>query len=455
MSHDLDALWQHTLASLKERISEPAYESFARQSRAASLENNLLLIETPNGFTQNFLSKKYTSLFKDILQEISGDQIEIQFVVNEMMTPETPPSNGSSNRVATEVRSQQQMQQTAQRERQLQMSNLNPRYTFDNFVVGSHNKFAHATAWRVAEAPGTAFNPLFIHGGVGLGKTHLMQAIGHHLQAHRENMRVMYISSERFTNELINAIKDGSQMAFKNRYRTTDLLLIDDIQFIGNKESTQEEFFHTFNDLYEAGKQIVITSDRPPNQISTLEDRLRSRFEMGLISDIQPPELETRIAILKKKAEMDGLDVPDDVLHYIARVYVNNVRELEGALLRIMAYTSLTNTQPTVSVAQSVLGQVPERELSAERIQEVTAEFYRVTTTEMRGPRRSKTLNTARQVAIYLCSELTALSTPRLGELFGDRDHTTIIHGRDKIKNLLKEDTKLQSEVQILMDRFK
>jgi len=322
-------------------------------------------------------------------------------------------------------------------------------------VVGSHNKFAHATAWRVAEAPGKAFNPLFIHGGVGLGKTHLMQAIGHHLLAKHENMRVMYISSERFTNELINAIKDGSQMAFKNRYRTTDLLLIDDIQFIGNKESTQEEFFHTFNDLYEAGKQIVITSDRPPREISTLEDRLRSRFEMGLISDIQPPELETRIAILKKKAEMDGMDVPDEVLHYIARVYINNVRELEGALLRIMAYTSLTNTLPTIAVAQSVLGQAPERELSPERIQEVVAEFYRVTLTEMRGPGRSKAINTARQVAIYLCCELTELSTPRIGELFGNRDHTTILHGRDKIKNLLKEDQKLQQELQILMDRFK
>jgi chromosomal replication initiator protein len=454
MSHDLEALWQQTLATLKQHIAAPAYESFVRQSRAASLQNNLLLIETPNGFTQNFLSQRYSALFKDILQQISGDEIEVQFTVNEALASDPVPVPApNTGRSALDTRPQQQSQQ--QRERQLQMSNLNPRYTFDNFVVGSHNKFAHATAWRVAEAPGKAFNPLFIHGGVGLGKTHLMQAIGHHLLAHRDNIRVMYISSERFTNELINAIKDGSQMAFKNRYRTTDLLLIDDIQFIGNKESTQEEFFHTFNDLYEAGKQIVITSDRPPNQISTLEDRLRSRFEMGLISDIQPPELETRIAILKKKAEMDGIDVPDDVLHYIARVYVNNVRELEGALLRIMAYTSLTNTQPTVAVAQSVLGQAPERVLSPERIQEVTAEFYRVTTAEMRGPRRSKTLNTARQVAIYLCCELTELSTPRLGELFGDRDHTTIIHGRDKIKNLLKEDTKLQSELQVLMDRFK
>ncbi|PIQ24207.1 chromosomal replication initiator protein DnaA [bacterium (Candidatus Blackallbacteria) CG17_big_fil_post_rev_8_21_14_2_50_48_46] len=450
MSYDLDALWQQTLAILKERISEPTYESFVRQSRAAHLKNNQLVIETPNGFTLNFLSRKYSTLFKEILEEISGQEMEVVFEVNDSMATDlpAPPANHSRPSGTLENR-------FAAKDRQLQQSNLNERYTFDNFVVGSHNKFAHATAWRVAEAPGKAFNPLFIHGGVGLGKTHLMQAIGHHLLAKHENMRVMYISSERFTNELINAIKDGSQMAFKNRYRTTDLLLIDDIQFIGNKESTQEEFFHTFNDLYEAGKQIVITSDRPPREISTLEDRLRSRFEMGLISDIQPPELETRIAILKKKAEMDGMDVPDEVLHYIARVYINNVRELEGALLRIMAYTSLTNTLPTIAVAQSVLGQAPERELSPERIQEVVAEFYRVTLTEMRGPGRSKAINTARQVAIYLCCELTELSTPRIGELFGNRDHTTILHGRDKIKNLLKEDQKLQQELQILMDRFK
>lgn len=455
MSHNLDALWQKTLATLKERISLPSYEAFVRHIRAASLNDNQLLIETPNTFTQNFLSKNYREAFRQILREISGEDIEIVFSVNESMTIEVSPALTQSNPEPTENPGSTRSLTAQVRERLLQQSNLNPRYTFDSFVVGSHNKFAHATAWRVAEAPGTAFNPLFIHGGVGLGKTHLMQAIGHHLLAHRENMRVLYISSERFTNELINAIKDGSQMLFKNRYRTMDLLLIDDIQFIGNKESTQEEFFHTFNDLYEAGKQIVITSDRPPNQIATLEDRLRSRFEMGLISDIQPPELETRIAILKKKAEMDGQDVPDEVLHFIARVYINNVRELEGALMRIMAYTSLTNTQPSIEVAQSVLGQAPERELSVDRIQEVVSEFYKISLSDMRGPGRSKILNQARQVAIYLSCELTELSTPRIGELFGNRDHTTILHARDKIKNLLKEEQKLQRDLQILMDRLK
>lgn len=452
MSYDLDALWQKTLVLLKERISLPSYEAFVKHIRAAGLNGNQLLIETPNTFTQNFLNKNYREEFKRILREISGEEIEVVFSVNEAMNLEQSPVATSVGSEATDT---SYALSAPLRERLLQQSNLNPRYTFESFVVGSHNKFAHATAWRVAEAPGTAFNPLFIYGGVGLGKTHLMQAIGHHLVCHRQNIRVLYISSERFTNDLINAIKDGSQMAFKSRYRSMDLLLIDDIQFIGNKESTQEEFFHTFNDLYEAGKQIVITSDRPPHQIATLEDRLRSRFEMGLIADIQPPELETRIAILKKKAEMDGQEVPDEVLHYIARVYVNNVRELEGALMRIMAYSSLTNIQPSVEVAQSVLGQVPERELSPEKIQEVVAEFYRVPLADMLGPGRSKSINQARQVAIYLSCELTELSTPRIGEIFGNRDHTTVLHARDKIKNLLKEDSKLQRDLQILMDRLK
>ena len=452
MSQDLDTLWQTILEHLQQQISLPTYEAVVRHSRPSRLENNQLFIDIPNAFAFNILNKNYKEKFIEILHDISGTDMDIVFTINpamlnELPTPEIPVRTESENRPPASGQ--------AQRERQIQQSNLNPRYNFDNFVVGSHNKFAHATAWRVAEAPGKAFNPLFIHGGVGLGKTHLMQAIGHHLLAHSENMRVMYISSERFTNELINAIKDGSQMAFKNRYRTTDLLLIDDIQFIGNKESTQEEFFHTFNDLYEAGKQIVITSDRPPNQIATLEDRLRSRFEMGLISDIQPPELETRIAILKKKAEMDGIEAPDEVLHYIARVYVNNVRELEGALTRIMAYASLTGTQPTVEIAQSALGKIPDRSLTVERIQEIVSEFYRVPTTELRGPGRSKNLNLARQVAMYLSRELTELSLPQIGNLFGDRDHTTIMHGHNKIKQQLPEDTRLEQDLQALMERMR
>jgi chromosomal replication initiator protein len=454
MSQDLDALWQKTLEHLQRQISLPTYEAVVRHSRANRMENNQLFIEIPNAFAFNILNKNYKDKFIEILHEISGEDMDIVFTINPLLSQEQAIAETPTPvRPENEARAHHNNQ--ALRERQLQQSNLNTRYNFDNFVVGSHNKFAHATAWRVAESPGTAFNPLFIHGGVGLGKTHLMQAIGHHLLAHNDSMRVMYISSERFTNELINAIKDGSQMAFKNRYRTTDLLLIDDIQFIGNKESTQEEFFHTFNDLYEAGKQIVITSDRPPNQIATLEDRLRSRFEMGLISDIQPPELETRIAILKKKAEMDGIEAPDEVLHYIARVYVNNVRELEGALTRIMAYASLTGTQPSVEIAQSALGKIPDRSLTVERIQEIVSEFYRVQPNELRGPGRSKNLNMARQVAMYLSRELTKLSLPQIGTLFGDRDHTTIMHGHNKIKEQLPKDTRLEQDLQTLMERLR
>lgn len=445
MYKDLEELWQKAMALLKEKtqVSLPL-EKMLEQLKIKSLVNNQLTLETSNSFVITLVSQRYSQDLVHIFSELTETQTEVHFIVSD---PGVSVKSSPEGNTISEAPPKKDLPIYSAKEK-VPTSNLNPRYTFENFVVGSHNKFAHAIAWRVAESPGKNYNPLFIYGGVGLGKTHLMQAIGHHLLQQRPTIRVTYIASERFMNELINALRDNTTPDFKNRYRNVDLLLIDDIQFIGGKESTQEEFFHTFNELYEAGKQIVISSDRAPNQLSTLKDRLRSRFEMGLITDIQPPELETRIAILKKKAEMDQWNVSDDVLHYIASLYKSNVRELEGAFIKLMAYTSLNGIRPTVQVAQSVLGNLSVKELTADRIQEVTAEHFHLAIDDLKSTRRTKEINMARQIAIFLCCELTSLSTPRLGELFGNRDHSTILHARDKIEDLLQKDQSIQSTIE-------
>lgn len=443
-----EALWQDILHALEIRLNnQPAFGFVSTQLQLVEAAEHQLQLGVPNTFTLRKISQDYLGPLQEAVAEVMGEGIEVQLdIVARAAEPARPAVSPERNAAP---------RQPAQPVQRGGNSNLNPRYTFENFVVGSHNKFAHATAWRVAESPGSAYNPLFLYGGVGLGKTHLMQAIGHQILQSRPDFRVTYISSERFTNELINAFRDGTTPDFKNRYRSVDLLLIDDIQFIGGKESTQEEFFHTFNDLHEAGKQIVMTSDRPPNELSTLENRLRSRFQMGLICDIQVPDFETRTAILKKKAAMDGIDLPDEVLHFIARVYKSNVRELEGALIKLMAYTSMTGTQPSVSMAQSVLGQLPERDINPDLIQELTSDNFNLTVEDLKGQSRSKTINKARQIAIYLCCELTDLSTPKIGEFFGNRDHTTILHARDKIREQMQHDPDTQNIVNKLISRLK
>ncbi|PKL80430.1 MAG: chromosomal replication initiator protein DnaA [Candidatus Melainabacteria bacterium HGW-Melainabacteria-1] len=445
-----DVLWQDILKSLEIRLNnQPAFGLISTQLHLLEAEPHRLLLGVPNNFTLRKISQDYLAPLQQAVADVLGPGVAVEFdIVARPMDGAQPGREDIRQSAPAQVR-------TTQVQRPLTANNLNPRYTFENFVVGSHNKFAHATAWRVAETPGTSYNPLFLYGGVGLGKTHLMQAIGLQILLFRPDFRVTYISSERFTNELINAFRDGTTPDFKNRYRSVDLLLIDDIQFIGGKESTQEEFFHTFNDLHEAGKQIVMTSDRPPNELSTLENRLRSRFQMGLICDIQPPDFETRIAILKKKADMDELEIPDEVLHFVARVYKSNVRELEGALIKLMAYTSMTGTQPTVSMAQSVLGQLPERDINPGLIQELTSDQFNLTVEDLKGQSRSKTINKARQIAIYLCCELTDLSTPKIGEFFGNRDHTTILHARDKIREQMQSDPDIPNIVNKLIARLK
>ena len=336
---------------------------------------------------------------------------------------------------------------------------LNPKYTFETFVIGSSNRFAHAAAVAVAEAPAKAYNPLFVYGDSGLGKTHLLHAIGHYAQSLYHGVKVRYVSSEEFTNDFINMIRDGKQDGFRRRYRDVDVLLVDDIQFLENKEGTQEEFFHTFNTLHNASKQIVISSDRAPKRLVTLEDRLRSRFEWGLITDVQPPELETRIAILRKKAVQEGLNAPPEALEYIASRISTNIRELEGALIRVTAFASLNRQSVDLQLAEIVLKDlIPESEqpeINAAAIMAITAEYFSVSIEELCGASRSRVLVTARQIAMYLCRELTDLSLPKIGQQFGGRDHTTVMHADRKIRNLMAERRSIYNQVTELTNRIK
>ncbi|PXY31672.1 chromosomal replication initiator protein DnaA [Prauserella muralis] len=348
---------------------------------------------------------------------------------------------------------------TAPAQPQTSKTRLNEKYTFDTFVIGASNRFAHAAAVAVAEAPSRAYNPLFIWGESGLGKTHLLHAVGHYAQRLFPGMRVRYVSTEEFTNDFINSLRDDRKVAFQRRYRDIDILLVDDIQFLEGKEGTQEEFFHTFNTLHNANKQIVVSSDRPPKRLETLEDRLRTRFEWGLITDIQPPELETRIAILRKKAAQDRLAVPGEVLEFIAARIEANIRELEGALIRVTAFASLNQQPVDVGLAEIVLrdlipdSQAPE--ISASTIMGVTAEFFDVTMEDLCGPGKTKALATARQIAMYLCRELTDMSLPRIGQTFGGRDHTTVMHADKKIRKEMAERRRIYDQVQELTSRIK
>jgi chromosomal replication initiator protein len=348
---------------------------------------------------------------------------------------------------------------TAPAQPQTSKTRLNEKYTFDTFVIGASNRFAHAASVAVAEAPSRAYNPLFIWGESGLGKTHLLHAVGHYAQRLFPGMRVRYVSTEEFTNDFINSLRDDRKVAFQRRYRDIDILLVDDIQFLEGKEGTQEEFFHTFNTLHNANKQIVVSSDRPPKRLETLEDRLRTRFEWGLITDIQPPELETRIAILRKKAAQDRLDVPGQVLEFIATRVEANIRELEGALIRVTAFASLNQQPVDVGLAEIVLRDlIPDShapEITAPTIMGVTSEFFDVTLDDLCGPGKTKALATARQIAMYLCRELTDMSLPKIGQTFGGRDHTTVMHADKKIRKEMAERRRIYDQVQELTSRIK
>ncbi len=436
-----DSLWTEVSDRLKGALNETTFGTWFGDVSARELNDRAFVLSVPNDFTRDWIEGHFLDLIGAAVRDATGDEKEISLFVEREVEPSGPIEGAPA--------------ETARR--RFEMSQ---KYTFDSFVIGSSNRFAHAAALAVAEAPAQAYNPLFIYGGTGLGKTHLLQAIGQYVGAHSRSLSVRYITSETFMNDFINSLRDKRIEGFKQRYRTYDLLLIDDIQFLEHKERIQEEFFHTFNSLYEAGRQIVISSDRPPREISTLEERLRSRFEWGLITDIQPPDLETRIAILRKKVKTDGIHVPDpQVLTFIAGRVSTNIRELEGALTRVVAFSSLTARPMTVELAQDVLkdvfpqGEAPE--VSIERIQTAVSERFGLSMEELCGDRRSQNIVYPRQVAMYLSRELTDASLPKIGREFGGRDHTTVIHATSKIARMIREDRSVYNLVQELTARVK
>lgn len=419
MSISLSELWQRTLELLKTELTEISFDTWIKTIEPISLNTNSIILGVPAEFNKGILESRYNLLIKNALKQISHKEYSITIVI---------PSQENIDKYT--------LQKSSNAAEETQASLLNPKYSFDTFVVGNSNRFAHAASLAVSESPATAYNPLFLYGGVGLGKTHLMHAVGHYILSQNSNAKVLYVSSEKFTNELINAIKDDKNEEFRNKYRNIDVLLIDDIQFIGGKERTQEEFFHTFNALYEARKQIILTSDKPPKEIPTLEERLKSRFEWGLIADIQPPDLETRIAILRKKAQLDNLDVSNDVVMFIADKIASNIRELEGALNKVIAYSSLTNSEVSVEMAAEALKDMfssKPRVITATSIQDAVARYFNIKRDDFKSQRRSRDIAFPRQIAMYLCRVLTDLSLPKIGDVFGGRDHTTVLHAHDKI----------------------
>ncbi len=451
MSFNLSSLWQQVLKILSNELNnDMSFNTVLKPTRLVNIEENLATVEVPNDFIKSVIEKRYINLLKDILGSILKQNISIVVKISENADDSDPYSEQIS--LSSGFFEEQKQQITTEK------PCLNSKYTFDTFVVGNSNRFAHAASQAVAESPAKAYNPLFIYGGVGLGKTHLMHAIGHQILEQDPSCKVVYLSSEKFTNELISSIRDDKNVQFRNKYRTMDVLLIDDIQFIAGKERTQEEFFHTFNALHDANKQIVISSDRPPKEIPTLEERLRSRFEWGLITDIQPPDFETRIAILQKKAMMEGLKVPNDVINFIATKIQTNIRELEGALIRIVAYSSLTDNPIDLNLSKEVLKDLlPEtkpKEVNAQRIVEEVGNYYSIKTEEFKSKKRTKDVAFARQVAMYLCCNLTDLSLPKIGEEFGGRDHTTVIHARDKIQSEIEKDHQLSLVIDNLKNKL-
>lgn len=445
---NIDDLWGKTLNVIEKKISKPSFETWLKSTKAIALNKNTLIVEAPNDFAREWLDGNYKEILTEILYELIGENMTLKFVIPESNMDDpvmVSPTNKKTAKPDIITDSAQHM--------------LNPKYTFDTFVIGSGNRFAHAASLAVAEAPAKAYNPLFIYGGVGLGKTHLMHAIGHYVLEHNPMAKVVYLTSEKFTNEFINAIRDNRPDDFRNKYRNVDILLIDDIQFLAGKESTQEEFFHTFNTLHEENKQIIISSDRPPREIPTLEDRLRSRFEWGLITDITPPDLETRIAILRKKAKADGLDIPNEVMLYIANQIDSNIRELEGALIRVVAYSSLENKDINADLAaealKSIIPSSKPKVITIQDIQRVVGEQFGVKLEDFSAKKRTKSIAFPRQIAMYLSRELTDFSLPKIGEEFGGRDHTTVIHAHEKISNLIKTDPQFQKQVQELENKLK
>lgn len=435
---DINISWQKALSLIEKNLEDPiSFNTWIKPLKIHIVDGKDLVLKAENDFSKTQVENKYLSLIKNALIEACHVEYNIMLIGSSKIAPVSGQKN--SDPIAA--------------------ANLNPKYVFESFVVGNSNRMAHAASLAVAESPAGAYNPLFLYGNVGLGKTHLMHSIAHYILDKKPNTKVLYVTSETFTNELINSIKNNKNEEFRNKYRNIDVLLIDDIQFISQKESTQEEFFHTFNTLHESNKQIIISSDRPPKEIKTLEDRLRSRFEWGLIADIQPPDYETRIAILQKKADTDGLTVPNEVMAFIAKCIVSNIRELEGALTRIVAYASLTNQEITIELAENALKDIFSEQsvvqITPELIQEVVANYYNIRAEDITGSKKPKNIAFPRQIAMYLSRKILDISLPKIGEHFGGRDHSTVIHACTKIEKELEKDPSLQKTIIEIEKRIK
>jgi chromosomal replication initiator protein len=487
---ELEDVWARALDGLSDGQLSPQHRAWVGLTRPLGLVEDTALLAAPNEFAKDVLESRLRPIIADALSTAYGREIRVAVTVQPAPAGQGPPTydDAGDDRDYREVPRRQPEQdgrlsnvralpgtgrdrhssdggsgsssgRAGAGPRTVEPARLNPKYTFETFVIGASNRFAHAAAVAVAEAPAKAYNPLFVYGESGLGKTHLLHAIGHYAQNLFAGARVRYVSSEEFTNDFINSLRDDKAQAFQRRYRDVDILLVDDIQFLENKERTQEEFFHTFNTLHNANKQIVISSDRPPKQLSTLEDRLRTRFEWGLITDVQPPDLETRIAILRKKAAQDRLAAPPDVLEFIASKISTNIRELEGALIRVTAFASLNRQPVDLSLAEIVLKDlIPADggpEITGATIMAATAEYFGLTMEDLCGSSRSRVLVTARQIAMYLCRELTDLSLPKIGQMFGGRDHTTVIHADRKIRGQMSERRATYNQVAELTNRIK
>ena len=438
--------WDRVLARIETKVNRHSFYTWFRPTSYVSERDGAIRVRVPNALFRDWLTKHYAAVIDEALAEVEHPGTSVDFVTEDVETvpepPVAPPLDGDADEGGAGD----------------DLGILSPRYSFDTFIVGTSNQFAHAACRAVAEAPSRSYNPLFIYGGVGLGKTHLMHAIGHYVVTHLKNLQLTYISSERFMNEMINAVRYDRILDFRERYRSVDVLLVDDVQFLAGKEGTQTEFFHTFNALYDSQKQIVISSDCPPHEIPQLEERLRSRFEWGLIADIQAPDLETKTAILKRKAESEGVPLADNVAIYIAGKIKSNIRELEGSLIRLIAYASLTGREITLTLAQDVLRNVlqnDDRAVTIESVQKAVADHYSLKVSEIKSKNNSKSVAMPRQIAMYLCKNLTNASLPEIGRSFGGKHHSTVIHSIRKIEELRKTDPDFNTVINNLLESFR
>ena len=452
-TYDLAEIWIKFTDKFKESVSEKVFDVWINPIMPLEVTDTYYKVAVQNNFFKKVIEEKYAKTIESILSSIMEKNITlvidtIEESEGKQIIPEIKPAEEPMRPLFK-----------AEREDEIDESNLNPKYVFENYVMGNSNRFAYAAALAVANNPASTYNPLFLYGGVGLGKTHLMHAIGNRIKQNDPTMKVLYISSENFTNEIINSIYNKNTEAFRRKYRNIDCLIIDDIQFLKGKEQTQVEFFHTFNDLRDSNKQIIISSDRLPKEIETLEDRMRSRFESGLIADIQPPDLETRMAILRQKAVNDKIELPNEVLTLLATSITSNIREIEGVYTKVVAYSSLMNVPVTLDITKKILDDmgniVQVKQITFESITQAVAEHYHIKVDELFNKKRTQNIAYPRQIAMYLCRELADMSYPRIGELFGGRDHTTVIHAYEKISNKSKVDSKLQNDLNALKDLLK